>query len=133
MTTNETPEQDAPVYDATGNVRPTDARYAGPNRVKYTQQELANIREQEIRDNTALLAKRQAELQEQNDKRLRESVEGITPTLDDADAPEPADDADAGELKGAELEQALKDRGLPTTGTADEKRARVAEHDAAQA
>lgn len=41
--------------------------------------------------------------------------------------------ADQPELKGAELDQALTDRGLSKTGTADEKRARVAEHDAAQA
>lgn len=42
-------------------------------------------------------------------------------------------DAEAGEeLKGAALEQALKDRGLSLEGKADEKRARVAAHDAAQ-
>lgn len=41
--------------------------------------------------------------------------------------------ADADELKGADLDRALKTRGLPTTGTADEKRAAVAEHDAAEA
>jgi hypothetical protein len=35
-------------------------------------------------------------------------------------------------LRGDALDQALKDRDLPTSGTADEKRARVAEHDAAQ-
>lgn len=39
----------------------------------------------------------------------------------------------AEELKGAELEAALKDRELPTTGTADEKRERVAAYDKAQA
>ncbi len=44
----------------------------------------------------------------------------------DAD-PEPED------LKGEALDKALEDRGLPKTGSADEKRARVAEHDAAQA
>lgn len=33
------------------------------------------------------------------------------------------------ELKGQALEDALEQRGLPKTGTADEKRARVAEHD----
>ncbi|EFQ84718.1 hypothetical protein HMPREF0063_10059 [Aeromicrobium marinum DSM 15272] len=32
-------------------------------------------------------------------------------------------------LTGKDLEQALKDRGLPDTGTADEKRAAVAAHD----
>lgn len=35
------------------------------------------------------------------------------------------------ELKGEALETALEERGLPKTGSADEKRARVAEHDAA--
>ncbi|MDR6117267.1 hypothetical protein QE370_000451 [Aeromicrobium sp. SORGH_AS981] len=34
-------------------------------------------------------------------------------------------------LTGADLEKALTDRGLPITGTADEKRAAVAEYDAA--
>lgn len=42
-------------------------------------------------------------------------------------------EVDASELKGAALEEALTTRGLSTTGTADEKRARVAEHDKAQA
>lgn len=37
---------------------------------------------------------------------------------------------DMAELKGAALNQALKDAGLPTTGRADEKRARLAEHEA---
>lgn len=129
MTTNP-PEQDAPAYDDRGNVRPTDARYAGANRAKLTQQELTNIREQEIRDNTALLAEQQAKLSAENDQRLAESTDGILPTLDDTDAPEPTDDSGAAELKGAELEQALKDRNLSTSGTADEKRARIAEHDA---
>lgn len=36
-------------------------------------------------------------------------------------------------LKGEALDSALRDRGLSTSGTADEKRARVAEFDAAQA
>lgn len=31
-------------------------------------------------------------------------------------------------LKGAALDQALEDAGLPKTGSADEKRARLAEH-----
>jgi len=39
--------------------------------------------------------------------------------------------ADADELKGADLDRALKSRGLPVTGTAVEKRAAVAEYDAA--
>ena len=41
--------------------------------------------------------------------------------------------ADADELKGADLDRALKTRGLPVTGTADEKRSAVAEYDAADA
>ena len=36
------------------------------------------------------------------------------------------------ELKGEALDQALRDLGLSTTGTADEKRARVAEHTSQQ-
>lgn len=127
--TTETPKQDAPAYDDRGNVRPTDARYAGADRVKYTQQELANIRQQEIRDNERVVAEQQAKVQAENDERLAASTDGVMPTVDDTDAPTPADDG-AAELKGAELEQALKDRNLTTTGTADEKRARIAEHDA---
>lgn len=128
--TSETPKQDAPVYDDRGNVRPTDARYAGRDRVKVSAQELTDIREQEIRENERFIQEQQAEVAEANAKRLAEATDGVLPTPDDADAPEPVEDD---LLKGAELEQALKDRGLSTTGTADEKRARVAEHDAAQA
>ena len=50
--------------------------------------------------------------------RLRAAVAGT---------PEPEPDV---ELKGQALEEALDERGLPKTGSADEKRARVAEHDA---
>ena len=39
---------------------------------------------------------------------------------------------DAAELKGEALDEALKEAGLPLTGKADEKRARLAEHLAAQ-
>lgn len=46
-----------------------------------------------------------------------------------ADANAETDESDA-ELKGEALAQALKDRGLPATGSADEKRAAVAEYDA---
>lgn len=35
---------------------------------------------------------------------------------------------DDGVLRGAALDQALEDAGLPKSGTADEKRARLAEH-----
>lgn len=42
------------------------------------------------------------------------------------------DTGDADALRGAALEQALTERGLSTSGTADEKRARVAEYDAAR-
>lgn len=43
---------------------------------------------------------------------------------------EPVDPAD---LKGKELEEALESAGLDKTGTADEKRQRLAEHLASQA
>lgn len=42
------------------------------------------------------------------------------------------DEVDASELKGAALDQALEDAGLPTTGKADEKRARLAEFQASK-
>jgi hypothetical protein len=46
---------------------------------------------------------------------------------------EPAEEVvEAGDLKGEALDQALADRGLAKTGTADEKRERVAEYDANQ-
>jgi hypothetical protein len=37
-------------------------------------------------------------------------------------------EAPASELKGDALDAALRDAGLPLSGTADEKRARLAEH-----
>ena len=40
------------------------------------------------------------------------------------------DETDDGIFKGAELEAALDDAGLSKAGTADEKRARLAEHQA---
>lgn len=42
----------------------------------------------------------------------------------------PVPDDDASALKGRELDETLKSAGLPTTGTADEKRARLAAHQA---
>lgn len=52
------------------------------------------------------------------------------PASDTVGEPEAEPDV---ELKGQALDDALEERGLPKTGTADEKRARVAEHDAAAA
>lgn len=123
----ETPKQDAPVYDNRGNVRPTDARYAGRNREQLTNQELAEIREQEIADATERLRQDQEKLQAENDQRLADSIASVSP------ASATASTTDDAELKGQALEDALKERGLPSTGTADEKRARVAEHDQAGA
>jgi hypothetical protein len=40
--------------------------------------------------------------------------------------------ARAKELKGKALDDALRDAGLPTSGTADEKRKALADHEAAQ-
>lgn len=56
------------------------------------------------------------------------------PTELDPDAPnaDPVLEAPADELKGKALDEALKARGLPTTGNADEKRARLAEHTPAE-
>lgn len=47
---------------------------------------------------------------------------------------EPVDEqsTDPGELKGKALDAALTDAGLSTSGTADEKRARLSEHTANQ-
>jgi uncharacterized protein (UPF0210 family) len=120
-------KNDAPVYDDRGNVRPTDARYAGRNREQLSNQELAAIREQEIADATERLRQDQEKLQAENDQRLADSIASVSPATSTAST---TDDA---ELKGQALEDALKERGLPSTGTADEKRARVAEHDQAGA
>jgi uncharacterized protein (UPF0210 family) len=120
-------KQDAPVYDDRGNVRPTDARYAGRNREQLSNQELAAIREQEIADATERLRQDQEKLQAENDQRLADSIASVSP------ASATASTTDDAELKGQALEDALKERGLPSTGTADEKRARVAEHDQAGA
>ncbi|MDR6117272.1 hypothetical protein QE370_000456 [Aeromicrobium sp. SORGH_AS981] len=46
--------------------------------------------------------------------------------------PKPLEADPPEKLTGKALEQALTDRGLPITGTADEKRAAVADHDAAR-
>lgn len=46
---------------------------------------------------------------------------------------EKADTTDASELKGAALDEALEAANLPKTGTADEKRARLAEYQGTQA
>ncbi len=63
-------------------------------------------------------------------------LEGV-PATDDYGFPLPPDPHDlpqavqaAHELTGDALKQALVERGLPNTGTADEKRAAVAAHDA---
>lgn len=82
-------KQDAPVYDDRGNVRPTDARYAGRNREQLSNQELAAIREQEIADATERLRKDQAELQAKNDQALADSIASVSPasaTSTEADA-----------------------------------------------
>lgn len=54
---------------------------------------------------------------------------GRRPDWEEYVAPESADTPDE-ELKGAALDQALEDAGLPKSGSADEKRARLAEHQA---
>lgn len=41
-----------------------------------------------------------------------------------------SDDVDAAELKGKALDEALEEAGLPKSGTADEKRERLAAHQA---
>lgn len=61
----------------------------------------------------------------------RESRVG-TPLADASTQPDEAPDADPAELKGAALDEALEAAGLPKSGTADEKRARLAEHLAAE-
>lgn len=52
--------------------------------------------------------------------------------LDLARADKARAEAEAADLKGDDLTDALRERGLPLSGTADEKRARIAEHDAGQ-
>ena len=50
-----------------------------------------------------------------------------------AEPQQPPADPKPEDLKGEALDAALKDAELPTSGSADEKRARLAEHLAAQA
>lgn len=59
-------------------------------------------------------------------------MEGWTPVDDAATEETDTDSGDDGDdvPKGKALDAALTDAGLPTTGTADEKRARLAEHQA---
>lgn len=52
--------------------------------------------------------------------------QGVWVPVDDTD--ETGDPVEVDELKGARLEEALKANDLPLSGTADEKRARLAEH-----
>lgn len=57
--------------------------------------------------------------------------EGVESAAKGESAGEPADkdgSEDGEELKGAALDEALEKAGLPKSGTADEKRARLAEH-----
>lgn len=94
--TTETPDPDktdAPVYDAvTGSVRPTDARYAGPNRAQLTPQELADIREAEIEANTKALEEQERKQREANDKALRDSQNSVLPTSQQIADPAAGDD-----------------------------------------
>ncbi len=53
----------------------------------------------------------------------------VEPTA--ADLAAIAAEAEAQQLKGAALDEALEEAGLPKTGTADEKRQRLAEHNTA--
>jgi hypothetical protein len=55
-------------------------------------------------------------------------MEGWAPATDAAAEETDADSGDDEGLKGKALDAALTDAGLPTTGTADEKRARLADH-----
>ena len=69
--------------------------------------------------------------------RNADPIPGTAPAGDDPEATiragEAGDNGEAEKLTGADLDKALTDRGLPKTGNADEKRARVAEYDKAQA
>ena len=88
------------------------------------------IKEQDKKADDA--AKKEAEAQEE--------VEVVTPAVfveaaadlqPSGEAENASDDSDdAEELKGEALDAALEERGLPKSGTADEKRQRVAEYDA---
>lgn len=61
-----------------------------------------------------------------------ESGDVTTPPADPGHPDDPSA-AEAAKLKGAALEDALTQRGIPSKGTADEKRAAVAEYDEAAA
>lgn len=107
----------ARAFDADGNVRPADGRWLGDRNDDVPAEQLQAEREQQIE------AAQAVELE-----RMRKQNAGTGAELE---APAPTEQA--AELKGKALEDALIARGLPATGTADEKRARIAEHDAAPA
>lgn len=73
-------KQDAPAYDESGNVRPSDARYTGGARKQLTNEELQAIREKEIQDGWARVDEQTKAEQAENDKRLAE-VGYVNPTI----------------------------------------------------
>ena len=75
--TDDKPTTTLAVDEATGSVRPADARY---NRVKFTPEQLREVREQEIEDATvALLEQRKAE--EAKNQEALDASGYVNPTL----------------------------------------------------
>lgn len=130
--------------EATGSVRPADARY---NRTKFTSEQLAEIREQEIEDATVALLEQRKAQEEANQKALDASGY-VNPTVTPEESPtarafekvygagsssaddDTADD-DYDDLSYADLQSEAKNRGLNAGGNADELKARLREDDAA--
>lgn len=114
----------ARAFDADGNVRPADGRWLGDRNDDVPAEQLQAEREQQIADAQAVELERMRKQNAEPDAQLQgEAGPEITPAGDGTVL--------VPELKGQALDDALKARDLPVTGTADEKRARVAGHDAA--
>ncbi|MEV6890350.1 hypothetical protein [Kribbella sp. NPDC051137] len=73
------------MFDPEAN-RPDDARYVDPSEPRRTPAELGEIREQEIRDGWARVAKEQRAEQERTDRELARQTERLA-----ADHPDGAD------------------------------------------
>lgn len=80
---NDQPTHTLATDDATASVRPADARY---NRVKFTTEQLAEIREKEIEDATVKQLEQRKAQEEANQKALEESGY-VNPTVQPEESP----------------------------------------------
>lgn len=106
-----------------------------PDLKRYVQGDVFEARDQAEYDrliaaDAAVDPEREQELKRQDLERRRAALEAERAQLDAQLSDLPSDDP--ANLKGQALDKALDDAGLSKDGTADEKRARLAEHLQAQ-